>query len=156
MSNYTTILWGLFLILMSLTISYASKIFSIMLLPFTNPDWFLKIIFVSTVDILSKISLEKILFTKLQRLIDQKFSNCFTLSFFGMRTRLVWVINLGSWNQQKIPICINISTHNVPTMLIKYTNKPIRSPCTYTIKFKDHFPYLFHPGHIYDGFILSL
>lgn len=39
-SNFTIILWNLFLLLISLTISSSSSTFSIILLPFINPYWF--------------------------------------------------------------------------------------------------------------------
>lgn len=102
MSNLmTTFGPTLVLSLISVIISWVSNTFSIMLLPFTKPDCSSEMRFGRRPTKLSWITLEKILLTKLLKLIGRISENVFTSFLFGNSTRFVCVTNLGSsWPQK--------------------------------------------------------
>lgn len=75
-------------------ISLTNKILSKILFPFINPAFSLEINFGRNFLILFWIILQNILFTKLLKEIGYRSKKFWAISFFGSKTKFVWVANL--------------------------------------------------------------
>lgn len=111
--SFFATLAGLPLILISCTISCTNNIFSIMLLPLTNPACWGEMIVGNRWASLSCRILENILLLKLLKLIGLMSENVMIAFFLGNNTRLVHVTYLGRSCPQKKECTIDTTSSSI-------------------------------------------
>lgn len=131
----------------------SSRTFYVILLSFTNSDWFFKMSIGRISSNLSWRIMEMILLRNLHWLIDLMSKKNYVLSFLGNKIKLVWVINL------EIIFLVynthNIITNNVLTTLIKYPGNPSKTLTLFPFNSKITFFTSSSEGKIYNPLFIS-